>query len=360
MHVWHPNCRLRHGRPGREGNCWRASIVNFRPRSDEVPEHHSKIPSQSARDIPGPGEWALSSPLGGIHVSLRRILWATDFSPGSEAALEYAMAIARRYGAYLYLAHVVRPESFDFVMPEAVNAMLDDARRAAEDQMARLLVTGRLRGVSHQVVIGVGMLWPVLSKLAEEHEIDMIVSGTHGRTGFRKLLLGSVAQEIFHNAPCPVLTVGPKVHSELGDTIPARRILYATNFSSAAECSARYAASLAQENQANLTLMHVVEQGDLFSPDRRMEVTASIGQQLRQLVPLESLTQHEPDIAVEFGPPAEMILKVAEEVKADFIVLGIRRPAHQLGHPSSHTAYKVVCEAGCPVLTVPCQQEIHS
>jgi len=358
--MWHPNCRLRGGRVGLEGNRWRASFLSFRPRSGEVPEHQSKIPSQGERVIAGPGEWPLGSPLGGIHVSLRRILWATDFSPGSEAALEYAMAIARRYGAHLYLAHVVRPESFDFVIPEAVNAMLDDARRAAEDQMARLLVTGRLRGVSHQVVIGVGMLWPVLSKLVEEHEIDMIVSGTHGRTGFRKLLLGSVAQEIFHKAPCPVLTVGPRVHGGLGEAIQARRILYATNFSSATECSARYAASLAQENQANLTFMHVVEEGELLSPDRRMEVTASIGQQLRELIPPENLTQHEPDLAVEFGPPAEMILKAAEEVKADFIVLGIRRPSHLLGNPSSDTAYKVVCGAGCPVLTVPCKHETHA
>lgn len=325
-----------------------------------MPEHQSKIPSENERVIPGPGEWPLNSPDAGTHVSLRRILWATDFSPCSESALEYAMAIARRYGAHLYLAHVVRPESFDSVVPEAVNAMLDEARRAAEDQMARLLVTGRLRGVSHQVIIGVGMLWPVLARLVEEHEIDMIVSGTHGRTGFKKLLLGSVAQEIFHKAPCPVLTVGPKVHGDLGEAIQARRILYATNFSPAAESSAGYAVSLAQENQASLTLMHVVEEGEYLDPNRRMEVSDSVGQQLRDLVLPASVTHREPEIAVEFGPPAEMILKAAEESNADIIVLGIRRPSHLLGHPGPDTAYKVVCGAGCPVLTVPCKAEAHT
>ena len=81
---------------------------------------------------------------GEPHVILRRILWATDFSPCSDAALNYALAIARRYGSHLYLAHVIRPESFELVVPEAVHTMISEARREAEDEMARLLVTGRL------------------------------------------------------------------------------------------------------------------------------------------------------------------------------------------------------------------------
>jgi nucleotide-binding universal stress UspA family protein len=201
------------------------------------------------------------------------------------------------------------------------------------------------------------MLWPVLSKLVQEHEIDMIVAGTHGRTGFRKLLMGSVAQEIFRNAPCPVLTVGPKVRAEAGEAIRARRILYATNFTPTAEGSACYAVSLAQENHADLTFMHVVEEGDDLSPGRRLEVTDTVGRQLRELVQPQKSAQPEPDIVVEFGSPPEMILKVAEEHKADFIVLGIRRPTHLFGHPTSDTAYQVVCGAGCPVLTVPCEPE---
>ena len=356
--MWQPNCRSKHERAGREGSHWRPSIMSFRARSSEVPEHQSKITTHNASAVPGAGDWPMvDAPIGVTRVSLRRILWATDFSPCSEAALQYAMGIAHRYGAYLYLAHVVRPESFDYVVPEAVTGMLDEARRGAEEQMARLLVTGRLRGVSHQVIIGVGMLWPVLSRLVQEHEIDMIVAGTHGRTGFRKLLLGSVAQEIFRNAPCPVLTVGPRVNAEAGEAVRARRILYATNFTPASEGSACYAVSLAQENQADLTLMHVVEEGDDLSPGRRMEVTDSVGRQLRELVPAQRDTQHEPEFVVEFGSPPEMILKAAEEHKADFIVLGIRRPTHLFGHPTSDTAYKVVCGAGCPVLTVPCEPE---
>ena len=320
-----------------------------------MPEHQSKMPSPSATGIQGPAGWFMNTLDSGTRISLRRILWATDFSACSEAALQYALAFSRRYGSHLYLAHVVRPESFEFVVPEAVNAMLEEARRGAEDQMARLLVTGRLRGVSHQVIIGAGMLWPVISKIVEEHEIDMIVAGTHGRTGFQKLFLGSVAQELFRQSPCPALTVGPHVHSHADEDIVVRRVLYATDFSPASEISARYALSIAQENQAELTLLHAVEEGDSLSPGRRMEVADSVGRQLLELLPAPDRALQEPQLAVEFGPPAETILKAAEKHRADLIVLGIRRPSHLFGHPASKTAYKVVCGAACPVLTVPCE-----
>lgn len=301
----------------------------------------------------GQGERPMASAMDGTHVALRRILWTTDFSPCSEAALQYAMAIARRYGAHLYLAHVVRPESFEFIVPEAVNSILEEARRGAEDQMARLLVTGRLRGVSHQVIIGTGALWPVLSRLVEEHEIDMIVAGTHGRTGFQKLLLGSAAQEIFRHAHCPVLTVGPKAHGELGEEIQARRILCATNLTPASGSSAHYAVSLARENHADLILMHVVEEGDDLSPGRRLEVMDSVGRQLAELVPPGEITARALELIVEFGSPAATILKASEDLHADFIVLGGHRAGRLFGHPGSDTAYKVACVASCPVLTVP-------
>jgi len=205
------------------------------------------------------------------------------------------------------------------------------------------------------VIIGAGLLWPVLSRILEEHEIDLIVAGTHGRTGFRKFLLGSVAQEIFRLAPCPALTVGPHAQGRVGDEINVRRILFATNFSSASEASARYALSLAQENRAGLVFLHVVEDGDSLSPGRRMEVADSVARQLRELIPGKTDRLQDPELAVEFGPPAETILKVAEKLRAHLIVLGIRRPSHLFGHPTSDTAYKVACEASCPVLTVPCE-----
>lgn len=298
----------------------------------------------------GPNGTATGEP----HVILRRILWATDFSPCSDAALNHALAIARRYGSHLYLAHVIRPESFELVVPEAVHAMVSEARRDAEDEMARLLVTGRLRGVSHRVTIGMGAaVWPVLSKIVQDNEIDLIVVGTHGRTGFRKLLVGSVAQQIFRSAPCPVFTVGPKVYGEMGEEVAVRRILHATNFTAAAQESTRYALSLAEENRSDLFFMHVVEEGDDLSSERRLEATQSVSRELRELVPPSVFSRVDPQLIVEFGSPAEIILKTAERLGADMIVLGGREHSRLFGPASSDTAYKVVCGAICPVFTVP-------
>jgi nucleotide-binding universal stress UspA family protein len=211
------------------------------------------------------GRFAMKLMDAKTRVALRNILMAIDYSPSADAALDYAVAIARRYGSRIYMTHVIRPDVYQLVSPEAMETVLDQARHYAEQQMAKVLVSGRVRGVPHQVLLGQGELWTVFSQLIEEHEIDLIVVGTHGRTGLKKMLIGSVAERVFRLASCPVLTVGPKVPHETVEEAEPRRILYATDFSEAAEGAAPYSLSLAQEQQSNLTLLHVLE-GHAFEP----------------------------------------------------------------------------------------------
>ncbi len=285
-------------------------------------------------------------------IRLRKILWATDFSPFSEAALLYALAIARRYGAQIYLAHVIWEDAFQMVVPEAVASMLKEAERHVENQMARLLVSGRFRGISHQVLILRGEIWPALSAMIEKHEIDMLIIGTHGRTDMRKLLLGSVAEQIFRLASCPVLTVGPRASGKVPEETELRQILYATDFAPTSGFAAAYALSLAQEHQAHLTLLHVMQEGAHPSPEMAARMKESLTGQLRGLVPPEAALWCEPEATLEFGPPAEGILKAAQDRHADLIVLGVRRPGNLFGLLPPAIAYKVVCQAECPVLTV--------
>lgn len=289
---------------------------------------------------------------GSALVTLRKILWATDFSPFSEAALLYGLAIARRYGSQIYLAHVIWEEAFQMIVPEAVASMLKEAQRHAEQQMARLLVSGRFRGISHQVLIGHGEIWPALSAMIDKHEIDMLIIGTHGRTGVRKLLLGSIAEQIFRLASCPVLTVGPRASGKVPEETELRQILYATDFAASSGFAAAYALSLAQEHQAHLTLLHVMQEGAHPSPEIAARMKESLTGQLRELVPREAALWCEPEATLEFGPPAEGILKAAQDRQADLIVLGVRRPGNLFGLLPPAIAYKVVCQAECPVLTV--------
>jgi nucleotide-binding universal stress UspA family protein len=291
------------------------------------------------------------------HVSMRNILLATDFSHSSDAALAHAASIARRYDAKMFVAHVIRPDVYQLVPPEVTTITLEQTRRYAEQQMAGLLISGRLRDIPHQVLLGTGELWPVLSELLGQHEIDLIVVGTHGRTGVRKLLLGSAAEEIFRMASCPVLTVGPKVEVPEGnglapDPLSRRRFLYATDFTAHSERAAAYAVSLAQENQAHLTLLHVVQESAEVSEHNRARMVEFFHKRLRALLPDEAEMWCEPEIIVEFGEPADTILKVARETRAEVIALGVRRAGTFPGHLPPATAYKVVCQATCPVLTV--------
>ena len=286
------------------------------------------------------------------RVRLANILWTTDFSSASEAALLYAVSIARRYDSQVYLAHVIRPDAYQLVPPDALGATLAQTRRFAEQQMGELLVSGRLRGIPHQVLLGEGELWNVLSEFLQRHEIDLIAAGTHGRTGIRKLLLGSAAEEIFRLASCPVLTVGPRASKEVPAESELRHILYATDFTPAAERAAAFALSLAQEHQAHLTLLHVMRETIKASPQNAALLRAFFTRRLRDLVPADAELWCEPEPVVESGSPAEAILTTASDRRADLIVLGVRRTANFPGHLPPATAYKVVCQAHCPVLTV--------
>ena len=138
---------------------------------------------------------------GSTRIALRNILFATDFSSVSDAALNHALSIARHFDSRMYVAHVIRPDTYKLVPPDAMGMAPEQTKHYAEEQMARLLIGGNLRGVPHQVLMAHGELWPALAEMIEKHEIDLVVVGTHGRTGVRKLLLGSVAEEVFRLSP---------------------------------------------------------------------------------------------------------------------------------------------------------------
>lgn len=286
------------------------------------------------------------------RVTLQNVLFATDFSSSSEAALPYALSVVRAYDSQLYVAHVIRPDLFQLVPPEEADALHQSTRRHAEEQMAALLISGRLRDVPHQVLIREGPLWPITLQFIDDHRIDLVVVGTHGRTGARKLLLGSAAEEIFRLAPCPVLTVGPHVTTPPPPRARIRRLLLATDFSSQSERAATYALSLAQEHQAHIMMLHVVKDAADLSDRNRTVLKEFFTRRLQGLLPQGADLWCEPEIRVEFGDPAESILSSALNEEADLLVLGIRRSGTFSGHLPPATAYKVVCQAHCPVLTV--------
>jgi nucleotide-binding universal stress UspA family protein len=207
-------------------------------------------------------------------------------------------------------------------------------------------------GIDTEVRIEEGDIQPRLENAIQKYNTDLVIIGTRGRTGLAKILLGSVAEEIFRTVACPVLTVGP--HSDAGKA-NIREILFATDFASEVPAAAAYAVSLAQEFQARLTLLHVVPEpkpGDLVS---WFDVRESSKQLLRNLVPPEAEAWCKPEYFVERGEAAERILDLANLRAVDLIVLGAQ-PEKGVPGAATHlpiaTAHKVIAHANCPVLTV--------
>jgi nucleotide-binding universal stress UspA family protein len=191
-------------------------------------------------------------------LSIRRILWPTDFSSGAERAFPYAVALASWHEAELHVLSVQEPE--------AVDADGSQSHPLSQDALTRLLMDDGeppqhvdldTLSVVQEQRKGDSAPETIVS-YADEYDIDLVVAGTHGRRGLRRLLIGSVAEEILRTAPCPVLTVRDK-----DDSTPAwvvRNILVPIDFSDASLNALRHAKELALTHGAQITLLHAVEE----------------------------------------------------------------------------------------------------
>ena len=289
------------------------------------------------------------------RIKLQNILFATDCLPSAQAVLSHALDLARRYSAVLYTVHVLPHMPF----VEAAQPDPEQTKMLANQQLTALMRSALLKDVEHKELIEQGEVPEVIWKLVRKYDIDLIVIGTGGRKGLGKLLLGSAAEEVFRNAECPVLTMGPHATRWNIDG-NLRHILFATDFGPESLHGLPYAISLAEENRARLTLLHVAPEPGVALPEPEpgampvvdpSEVVASTEKQLRALIPEGTQLWHEPEYMVLFGAPAEMIVRIAAQT-VDMIVLGVKRPAALTKHLGEGVAYKVACEAPCPVLSV--------
>jgi|SRR5579862_1358504 nucleotide-binding universal stress UspA family protein len=287
------------------------------------------------------------------RVALNNILFATDFSPAAEAALPYAIGMAKQYGGKVHGLHVRFPATYPIVGPEAMPQVLEAAEEQAKFEAKQL--HEMLAAVSHEVTIMEGDLWPIINEIVEQQKVDLVVMGTHGRKGVSRALLGSAAEEIFRKASCPVLTVGPHVSQNTERRLAMKQILFATDFSAESLAALPFAVSLAQEHQSNLTLLNVTGKAEVGELVHAGQYTESTLRRLQSLLPAGAELWCEPKCRVEQGAEAEKIMEVAIALGADLIVLGVRGPQGGVGattHLLGSIAHDVVVNAQCPVLTV--------
>jgi len=315
------------------------------------------------------------SALAQIHdrkqgIRFKQVLVATDFSDGSQRALAYATAIARRYGSELSIVHALPPEPRDQIPLEPLPKELNRRRLEAEDNMRHLGETGRMFDLKHRLLLEQGPVWDVLASVIRRENVDLLVLGTRGRGGLKKLALGSVAEEVLRLASCPVLTIGPHVPAADSATTELRRILFATDFGPASAKAFPYALSLAEDYQAKLVLLHMVPPmpvADLgpaaygpsaYAAEQYTEWQRTMRDQsvrkLKELVPTNSNLAARPEYVAGMDFLPEGILDTAALHTIGLIVMGANRtPSPRMAaHIPWSLTHEVICHAKCPVLTV--------
>ena len=295
--------------------------------------------------------------------SINRVLCPIDFSEGSTHALEQAAAVAHWYKARLTALHVYSPPMPAPGLPVGAPA-LERQRVGGEATAFVESVLGSATAV--EVIVDDGQPVPSILGRAAGLTADLIVMGTHGASGFQRLLLGSVTEKILRTATCPVLTVPPR--AQVTSRLPFARVLCSVDFSEWSIAAAELASSLAQQSGAALELLHVIEwpweeppppvfadlpqeQATALVEFRRY-LTASATRRLESLVPAGTRDCCAMTTRISHGKPYVEILRVAADEDADLIVLGVHgRTPIDLAMFGS-TTNQVVRRATCPVLTL--------
>lgn len=286
---------------------------------------------------------------------LRKILCPTDFSAGADEAMRAAVQLARETSAQLVIAHswFVPPSVFPtemLVPPEAI----DQLRRDAEQGLAAAKREAEALG-AHRVdtELLVGPAWGAIVDAAREHEIDLVVIGTHGRTGLSRVLLGSVAENVVRHAPCSVLVARPTS----GESGRFQHILCPVDFSPASRAAADLAAELAARNHASLDLLHVIELPVAYSGELPVaDMGRALDKRATELLErwcTELMTRAALSVTpvTRLGYPGAQTLSVIDhDTSIDLVVMGTHGrtgvPRVLLGS----VAEKVVRHARCSVL----------
>src|SRR5579863_6813531 len=231
-------------------------------------------------------------------LKIKNVLYPTDFSKASATAYGYAESLAAHYGAKLFAIHVAQAPFLaypEYAYTEAVAGVFRDLRGHAEKRFADFMKDrgchATQHGIETECAVLEGSIPGEILSFTEKNAIDLIVMGTHGRNTAERTTLGSVTERVLRKAPCPVLAVRKPEHSFVrpGDRTHAvnlRKILCSTDFSKDSSRASDYAFSLGMEYEAEVTLLHVLE--DVPDSGDAQSATAEVKTRLSALIPKEA------------------------------------------------------------------------
>ena len=286
-----------------------------------------------------------------VSVSLKNILVATDFSSVSDLATSYAKALALNFRSSVEIVHVFDP-SVDTAKLEGIYRVpAPERRQLCVEGLEKLQRQFSASGIDVRTALPEGHpAQDALLQFARQHETDLIVAGTHSRSGLERLVLGSTAEQLIRNAVCPVLTVGPHARLPQDGPLVFRTIVYATDFSVQASKAAVYALSFAQDSGAHLFFCHIAAVDS--TPEERDELDNIFNSALHKMIPESVYEWCSPQTIVKHGHPAPAILELADNINADLIVLGARNASFWVTNLEHGLTPDLLAEAKCPVMTV--------
>ena len=291
------------------------------------------------------------------------ILVATDFSETADLALSRALDIAVRHESEVAILHVMQAEMPVMATPEMIVVPPDYEkvlRDSSEEGLARASARAKEAGVRVREILKQGGAAHQIAACADAIDADLIIVGTRGHTGFKHLLLGSVAEEVVRTAKRPVLIVHPGDDRPIE---PVKTVLFPTDFSATADHALSAATRLLSgSDDTKVLLVHtfnispsVVPAGGFgngISPhfvenaqQLAEQATAPAAEALRN-------RGFEVEVLVERGDAAEVVTELASSRDVDIIVMGTRGHSKLRQILLGSTAERVVEHAPCPVMTV--------
>lgn len=279
------------------------------------------------------------------------ILLPTDGSDSAEAAIGHAVTNADRFDATLHVLSVLETERTpdSLLTPRDVDTIHRELQTRAERAVEKIAAQAREEGIEVVTAIEEGQPAPTICEYVEDHAIDLLIMGTHGRTGFSRYALGSVAEAIVRRANCSILTV----HEGTVESVEYERVLIATDGSSASEPAIREGLELAREYGATVHGINVVDVRLSRSP-AYLDALSRVGGRALKQVEVESATY---DIPVKSkltrGVPQEEVTRYAGGQGFDLLVIGTHRRRGLDRFMMRSVAERIVRLSTVPVLTVP-------
>ncbi|MFT5702295.1 MAG: nucleotide-binding universal stress UspA family protein [Desulforhopalus sp.] len=323
-----------------------------------------------------------------MRLQPKQIMCAVDFSESTRQILAYSVALCKEFHAKLFLVHIVDDMTTSSIDSEIAigNEILQKRHISKAQESLEFLVKNMT--IEYEIVIDCGNAANTISQLALKKHVDMVITASHGKSGFERLLIGSVTEKLIKIIHCPLLVIRTKGHDFISQDSPKmklKKILVGCDFSADSKLAFDYGLSLAQEFQADLFLAHVIKPtehitlnpsdyinvlpgnyhvwgtADYFEIQQKVTeenrekmntLHRRLEKQLHLMVPEECQAWCTPHATLLTGEPYRELLKYAKEYGIDMIVLGTR--GHTLWEKLmvGSTTERVLREAPCPVLTV--------